>query len=310
MPVPQERGFFGSLNTIRVLTESTCADKWDILIETALPAAGNALYMLIIPDPDEILENYLQPRGRRGTAKRAKQGFGRRQGTRWGQLRWWQKIGFPDVDQIIADILPGRDFFAGRQAGAPERWIWRGIDILDRGLWYWMLLDLSANFVVEWGSGIMESRFCTSPMGALFSGFGSLATNFSSSPFWLDADDVVVGTNLNWVIHNDSSIERSNPDIPVRGTVVAHVTLTLTNQFPGRSTNIRLRVVITSDDGQGGELLTDYMEVQSGGSLELSVSGFFESFRKVAFATQTEPGKPGFNVAESKWDVTVFAEDL
>lgn len=219
MPVPQERDFFGSLNTIIKLTESTCEDKWDLLVETALPAAGTALAVLVIPSPEEILENYLQPRGRRGQAKRATQGFGRRQITRAGQLRWWQKIGFPDIDQIIAEHLPGRDFFEGRNAGTPERWFWKGIDILDRGLWYWMLLDIGETFVVEWASGIMESRFCTSSFDARLELTNDIPAGGYGGTAWGTQDEPNVITNLGWQIQNAGQVNRGATGGPVRGAV-------------------------------------------------------------------------------------------
>jgi len=41
-----------------------------------------------------------------------------------------------------------------------EQWIWDGIDVGDRLFWYWQVLDATEEFVIQWASGIMESKFC------------------------------------------------------------------------------------------------------------------------------------------------------
>lgn len=308
MPVPEERGFFGSLNTIKVLTESTCEDKWDILVQTALPAAGSALYMLIIPDPEEILENYLQPRGRRNTPKRASQGFGRRQATRYAKLRWWQKIGFPDVDNIIAQHLPGRDFFQGRNAGAPELWIWRGIDIVDRGLWYWMLLDLSKLFVVEWASGIMESRFCTSRFTGLFTASGTNLISGTGDRVWDRPGQVVVSINHGWIVQDDGRIRLDNPNLPAAGQVILNVDVTGEDRDPPFTTEHHI-VCVKNSGGSGREvLLGPNTPLTSGQKSELAFNATLDGVRSLTFSIATPSGKPGMPYQQSSWGLSVFMD--
>lgn len=156
-----ERTFRGSLNSIRIIREVTCEDTWQLYVATALPALGTAMAVLLVPSPDEVLEEYLHPRIRRGQSKRnilshGRQGRGRTGIERWLPIKW-----IPDVDSIIARLIPGSDYFAGRQVGGPEQWLWQGIDVLDRIAWYWLLLDIGENFVHYWASSIMRSEYCT-----------------------------------------------------------------------------------------------------------------------------------------------------
>lgn len=222
--MPDERDFFGQLNTIKTLVESTCGDKWHVLAETAIPAAGEALYLLIIPSPQEVLENYLQPRPERSDPKKRRSGHGRRRITQWGHARWWQRMSFPDVDHIIANRLPGAEAFKGRKAGAAERWFWRGIDILDRVGWYWLLLDVGATFVEHWSSGIIESRFCEANQPALFSARSQPPDIGPDAPLWTAVSNLSDIENVGWSIGTSPLLQRQNTLIGVSGPMVVEFT--------------------------------------------------------------------------------------
>ena len=146
---------------IKQLIESPCHDKWSVLIKTALPAAANGIFILLTPTPEEVLEEYLHPKvGRRRGRFR---GGGTRR--RWdGRAAGWRRAfekGCPDVDEVIAHRLPGREIFAGRTAHGLERAFWLGIDVLDRLLWRWLLYEIGEQGTIIWASNIMESRFCS-----------------------------------------------------------------------------------------------------------------------------------------------------
>lgn len=306
MPVPQERDFLGSLNAIKKITESTCADKWDIMVETAIPAAGEALWLLLVPDPGEILENYLNPRSRRSQRKRGAAGTGQRQMTRYGQMRWWQKIGFPDLDQIIADRLPGADAIRGRKVGTAEKWLWQGIDVVDRVLWYWLLIEVGRTFVVEWGSGIVESRFCTNPMLSLFTGFGDVEPTSTNNPFWSDEGDVFVQTNNGWLIQGGGTLRRENDFIRVDGPVAATITGTI--QEPGFPTKspVRMRVVTSTGSTVIQIVESDTKELAQGDTFEFGVTFTALPFTSISFHLTTDGGFPGHGITSRSWNVTLF----
>lgn len=158
-----ERSFFGALNRIDGVIENACGVSWWARIKLAVPAAGSSLWMLIVPQPDEILEEYLDPKnsrkaprtGNRDDRKRRKVGrFGKARRTFSDAL---------NVDSLIADRLPGVEWFNSRRIGQLEHMFWTGLNASERVLWYWLVVDAAENFAYEWHSGIMESRFCTTP---------------------------------------------------------------------------------------------------------------------------------------------------
>lgn len=148
-------------NQLRQVFSDQCADDWHLIIETALPAAGAALMLLLTPSPGEILENYLEPKalksGGRGPKDKKKV---RRKKGRSGRLRR-SFPRFPDVDRLIADRLPGRKAVEGRRATTPTRWVFSGINTVDRFLWHWLLYEAGKTFITQWNSGLREARFCT-----------------------------------------------------------------------------------------------------------------------------------------------------
>lgn len=151
-------------NQVTKVIETPCEDKWDVLLETALPAAGSALWLLLVPRPQEMLENYLSPKNMRGAGRGAADAkeARRRKGASGRIRRRWPRI--PNPDRLIADRLPGAQAVQGRDVGAGQRWLFQGIDIADRVLWHFLVLDVTQEFFTKWSSGIMESRFCSKPL--------------------------------------------------------------------------------------------------------------------------------------------------
>lgn len=154
-----------SYNVVTDVIESDCEDKWSLLVTTALPALGAALWLLIVPQPGEILEEYLQPKslktGSRGgrDAKKVRRGKGRS-----GKIRrLWPRL--PDTNKMIANVIPGAEWVRGRRVGTGQRVLFAGIDKLDHVLWYWLLLEAGETFFTRWNTGIMESGQCRRPKG-------------------------------------------------------------------------------------------------------------------------------------------------
>lgn len=158
--------FLGTLNKVEEIIENPCDGDWWVYVKTAVPAAGNALWMLLIPSPDEILEEYLDPSKTRGRAKRGFQGQWRRFTTGGGGKGRGRRGGFPDPDGIVAEWLPGRQLFAGRRISALEHIFWTTLNTADRIAWYWLLIDVTSDFIYEWHSGIMESSCEEEPQPA------------------------------------------------------------------------------------------------------------------------------------------------
>jgi len=158
--------------------------------------------MLLTPSLDEILEEYLHPKLGRRRGRFGRLGGRRRYDPRAGGIRRAFEGVVPDVDEMIAHRLPGREIFAGRTVHGLERWFWLGIDVLDRLLWWWLLFEIGDQGTIIWASNIMESRFCgrawrsvlcwNLPHGVLS---GSAAWGNPSLVTWVSRHNMSVGYN-------------------------------------------------------------------------------------------------------------------
>ena len=156
------RKFYQTLNNLALIEENQCSPSWSLLIDTALPAAGDAILFLISPSPLEILRRWLHPK-----AIRAPRGLRRpkplaRAGGRSGRAARSWRFGLPEPAEWLAAILPGKSYLAARIPAKLERMFWIGIDRAEVVLWWWLVLGTVEEFFYSWSSGIVESHFCTS----------------------------------------------------------------------------------------------------------------------------------------------------
>lgn len=140
--------------------EIDCDGQWVLWVKTGTTAAGAALKLLIVPTFGEVLENYLQPKPGRLGGRRGRPGDRKRVPHTGGGRLVRYTPGIPDLDAEIASWLPGTDMLDGRKFGVGEHIFWTSIDVADRGLWYWMLIEATETFATEWMSGIMKSERC------------------------------------------------------------------------------------------------------------------------------------------------------
>lgn len=174
---------------IEDIWEIDCEGFWITYVKTAITAAGAALYLLLTPSLEEILESYLQPKpgrrgGRRGRGKDRNRGINKA-----GQRRLYFKPGIPDIDNAIADAIPGRGLLAGRKVGPGEYIFWSGVDVADRFLWYWLLIEATETFSTVWMSEILESGKCKTPVDGAFQLTTPTQTPFGSNNLWFSKWD-------------------------------------------------------------------------------------------------------------------------
>lgn len=151
--MPRPPGIIDRVSYVVEFLEDPCEAPWTVYLELALPAAGEAFMALFIPSPDEIIENYLAPGGARSRGK-----FRRGKGKKGGRIR---RLGFvPDVDELIADRLPFRQLVKARNVGRGVRFLWTFHGVLERALWYWMVVDMTTQFAYQWTSAVAKSEYC------------------------------------------------------------------------------------------------------------------------------------------------------
>lgn len=189
------------------IREMDCGGNWIVYVHTGVVAAGRALYMLLIPSLDEILENYLQPKpGRRGQ-RRGGRGERIRKAVGANAYRLIFSPPIPDVDDALANILPGRGLMAGRQM-LPGEWIfWTGVDLADALLWQWLLIEATETFTVTWMSELMQSGKCKYDADARAQFQTGRQGPFLQNHLWFNAADLINVTKKNLTLLNNGTIE-------------------------------------------------------------------------------------------------------
>lgn len=196
------RLFESRINRIAFLIENDCDAPWTVYLETFFPAAGQALLVLFTPSPGEVLENYLEPKPGRKGSRRGNRNDPRRRRSRNGGLRRRFRNPIPDVDSLIAGTIFGRSFFEGRRAGPLEGLLWQGINIADRLAWWWLIIDVTDDFIMNWSSAIMESKFCQEV-------FNVVAVGRANGPVMDNATDILDLLNTEELKERNCNLDNS-----------------------------------------------------------------------------------------------------
>lgn len=149
------------VNGVVSFLEENCHPPLTVYAETALPALGMGLMMLVVPSPDEILEEFIQPAGLRS--------FGR-----WGrrteqitEARRARSLGqratdiIPDIDELIAHRIPGYRRIAYRPISNGVRHLWRIYDTIEQASYRWLIFDAVTVTAYAWAENLRESEPCS-----------------------------------------------------------------------------------------------------------------------------------------------------
>lgn len=161
---PEDIPIFGDVyragNAIVDFWEYGCFPDWEVWVETAVEPIGELVIALFTFGLSDVLRGYFRPTNIRGVAgfNRLKPPPGRTRPARTGALSRHLRI--PETGNMIGKKLPGARFFQGKQTGKYAQRFWKIDGVAQRGLWYWMLADIGADFTVHWTSAIMNSSAC------------------------------------------------------------------------------------------------------------------------------------------------------
>jgi hypothetical protein len=140
------------VNTIVQLLESNCRPPWLVYVRTLLPALGQAVLVLLDFGWDDIARGFLRPYGTRSRFK-----------FRRGKPRKWKLPEIPELGELIGKKLPGAKIVKARRVVAGERFLWAVDGVIQRGLWYWLIVDLVVETAYQWATNILESEYCRCP---------------------------------------------------------------------------------------------------------------------------------------------------
>jgi len=145
---PDDEGF-DKVNFIIDSWTTGCNAPWYIYVETMKPAALRAFLVLLSFGWADVLRGRLRPKG-----------LGRRTSKRKG--RWNRRIPrFPEIGNTIGKSLPfGEQLDDFVKWGTNTRFLWRIDNLMQAGLFWWLVVDVVEDFVFNWTSLLYESYWC------------------------------------------------------------------------------------------------------------------------------------------------------
>lgn len=178
----------GRANTVVEFFDFSCSGDWYVYLETLVPPVGNLFLALLDFGWDDVVRGYFRPVGLRARWKFRPAG---KKGKR-------PKLEIPEIGELIGSHLPGSKWFKGLKLATPLRWLWRIDGIAQRALWYWMVVDLAADFVATWTTGLFTNQRCwASDGGWCFGGKGAQSWPADGYPYGLGMPNPVLRGGAN-----------------------------------------------------------------------------------------------------------------
>ncbi len=162
------------VNGIVKFLEDPCDAPWLVYLELAKEPLGRVVIALLSFGLDDVIRGYFRPKGlRSGRHGRRRRRPPPRFGAFGRALRRIPGLG-DDVGDMLGKRLPGGERVRGRQVNQGVKFLWKVDGVLQRVLWWWLVIDLTATFFYEWTSLIQKSEFCqkTEPESMLAEGTG------------------------------------------------------------------------------------------------------------------------------------------
>lgn len=212
------------------IVEMDCGGNWVVYVRTAIDAIPDAMVLFLVPSKGEVLENYLEPKkGRRGQRRGRDKDRKRRPG-KGGKMRLFFGGGIPDIDNAVAGVIPGNAYFRARSPGAKEFIFWTSIEVADRVLWHWLLIEASATLATSWQSNLMESGACVKGGEGYARAVTFTRGGSHGVPCWGSAGNLKVNVAKNLVISNQGTIQVPPAVNHVSGFIFPEVTYNVDNK--------------------------------------------------------------------------------
>lgn len=265
MLVPPDRpGFFKKLNYIIWMSQSACGNDWTVVIKTARSAALDVLVQFLCFDLGDVARWLFRPS--RELAKK----FGKIEKTKRGGHSGFyfsknRRRGKFSPSKWVKNRLPPLKRLEARKVSNGVLHLWRIDGILQRFLFWWMVVDLAEDFLYRWTSSLYATERCQTKGVATASGVLDPVPQSSlfGAPIPLgfkydETDDPRVNT-----AHTGGSM------ILVPGIVVA-AGVNLQNPFPNLPGIARLQITTANRYGVTVRS-SDWIEVPHGQTVDLAV---------------------------------------
>jgi hypothetical protein len=133
-------------NTIIDMFQWQCQGKFLFYVRTALPALGQLVLGLLWFDWDDVVRGAIRPFGP----------FGRRSLVAGARKPKW-KIEIPELGEEIGKRLPGVRLVKANRLWRRTRAFWFVDGLIQRVLYYYLIVDLVSEFMYNWSVGILRA---------------------------------------------------------------------------------------------------------------------------------------------------------
>lgn len=141
------------VNSVIKFFEDPCQAPWSVYFELALPPLGHAAITLLTFGLDDVFRGYFRPKG----VYALKRTWRRRPRTRLGRAL---RRGVPELGELVGRNLPGAERAAARGVTAGARGLWLFDGVLQRYLFWWMIIDVLIDTLYEWTTLIAKTEYC------------------------------------------------------------------------------------------------------------------------------------------------------
>lgn len=156
----QRPTFVEKVNQIVRFIEDPCEAPWIVYLELAREPAKQALLTWVTFGLNDVMRGYFRPKGVRGRRHgRGRGKGGARAGFLARGLRRIPGIG-DDVGDFIGKRLPGAKELKQRHVSQGVKNMWFVDGVLQRGLWWWLVIGLTTDFLFEWTTLLQQTEFC------------------------------------------------------------------------------------------------------------------------------------------------------
>lgn len=145
---PKYPGFVDRVQHIKYIYTNPCNVPRIYYVETALPALALALFEYVDFGVMDLVRGFTKPRA----LARGSYGCNRRR-------RRGRRLAIPDFgDEIGKKLRP--DAMYNRTITNGQLHLWKIYGRLEHLMWWWMVTDISANFIYNWGSALYQNEYC------------------------------------------------------------------------------------------------------------------------------------------------------
>lgn len=176
---------FSPLNHITNLVLNPCGASPYIYAETALPAVGKLVVALLDFGVDDILRGAIRPKNLRIGSHIRSRGKGRRRGG-----------GIPEVGELLGTAFFPEELRDRKVSnGLKAMWLLDGV--IQRGLYYLMIIDLAEDFFYNWSTAVMASSCdASNPSSIQICESVPNATFFSLANAWTSVPSGIVKSTI------------------------------------------------------------------------------------------------------------------